>query len=68
MESFNLKDYEILRMNNASLALRKGSETFFITRNVFNRLLENPTFPAAIMEKKDKCGVERKWIATLSIF
>lgn len=66
--SFNMGAYKVLKMNRSSLTLEKDNEIYFITRTALNRLLDNPSFPAAIIEKKDDSGVERKWIATLSIF
>lgn len=66
--SFSMEAYKVVKMNRSSLTLEKDNEIYFITRTALNRLLDNPSFPAAIIEKRDESGVERKWIATLSIF
>lgn len=69
MEVFRFTEFQIVKFCRASLMLTKGcsGDTYYISRRVFNRLVDNPKLPVTIVEHNIN-GLITKWLAVPMAF
>ena len=68
METYNINDVKIVKVNTSSLKVRYNGEEFLITHQLFNRWLIEEVIEGGIIYKTSSDGISSKWLAVLSIF